>query len=219
MAFPGRGCMGNRWRVAGGFRKRGGAVPGFGRWSAEGGGVVAQGVPEPLCLPARHLVHQGPEARAVVHFPCVAKFVEQHVVRQLARQDHKVERKVDVPPAGTTAPTGACRIDSHAAVAESVAAGQFVQAGREDGLGLFAQGFRDDFEEPGLQGVEGGLRGIDDVHAVRLVADEELLLPSFGEAEGQLVCFYLEILVDHWDGFCRALSSLAFGAGLDVVVR
>ena len=46
------------------------------------------------------------ELRAVVFVDRVAKFVEQHVVRQLARQDHKVERKVDVPPAGTTAPTG-----------------------------------------------------------------------------------------------------------------
>ena len=143
--------------------------------------------------------------------------MQEHVVGQCLGEHHQVERQVDVPPAGTAAPTGAGGVDAHPRKAEAMLRRQLVEAQGKYGFGLFAQGFRDHFEEPRLQGAECCLRGIGDVYMVRLMADEEIRLPSLREAQLQLVGFYLEILVYHggWpdeSGHFQSISEIFHSA-------
>jgi hypothetical protein len=49
-----------------------------------------------LSIALRDLVHESPEARAMIHLDSMAEFVEQNRVDQMGRKEKQVEREVDV---------------------------------------------------------------------------------------------------------------------------
>ena len=81
------------------------------------------------------LIHQRPEAVAVVQLDGVAKLVEQDVVDQVPREGHQEQGEVDVLPVAAATPATAHILDGDAVVVEPVLTGE---RGQSEGQAAFS---------------------------------------------------------------------------------
>lgn len=146
-----------------------------------------------------HAVHQCPEARAVVHLPRVAQFVQQHIVGEPRGEQHEVEREVDAAAGGAASPSRVCRVDAHGGVGEAVPCRQSGQSFRQVGARLFAQLLREGLEQEllHLRCVEDRPRRVGDDHRPGFGADIEVPVGAAAERQPQHIRVDMERGVYH----------------------
>ena len=97
------------------------------------------------------LIHQRPEAVAVVQLDGVAKLVEQDVVDQMPGESHQEEGEVDVLPVAAATPATVHILDGDTVVMKPMLTSQRLQTGGQAALGLVPEG--------GLEQAAQGLLG------------------------------------------------------------
>ena len=90
-------------------------------------------------LSVRHLVHQWPKGVGMVVVHRMAKFVENHVVYQMRRQCHEIDRQVDAIRCWAWAPSCFRCLYLQVLILESMLLGQFKRFVPQNDFCLFSQ--------------------------------------------------------------------------------